>query len=96
MDLAAETEETRSVSSGGLHGGMPLQTLPKTPSKLNMQSFEGLEQVPQGAFIIPAGAVVMMPAGSQVQYMNNRALASGASEPESERTPETGEQRFAL
>jgi sulfate transporter 4 len=95
-DLNGESEETRSVSNASMQGG----NAQRTPSKLNnmagmqsgMQSFEGMEQVPQGAFIIPAGAVVMMPAGSQVQYVNNR----GGSEPERERTPETGEGRFAL
>jgi len=74
----------------------------KTPSKLNpaqspgYQGLIGDDGVPQGAFIIPAGAVVMMPAGSQVQYVNNRGIASTASEPESERMPDTGGDRFAL
>jgi hypothetical protein len=62
-----------------------------------LQPAEGMDGVPQGAFIIPAGAVVMMPAGAvPVQYVaaNGRAVASTSSEPESERMPEEG--RFAL
>jgi hypothetical protein len=94
FDPAAEAEETRSVSTASLHGG----AMQKTPTKLNgagvPQGLEGMEQVPQGAFIIPAGAVVMMPAGSHVQYVNNRGAS--ASEPERERTPEFGENRIAL
>jgi hypothetical protein len=91
-DLSPDHDETRSVSNSSAYGIPGMQ---KTPSKLTgMQQMEGMEQVPPGAFIIPAGAVVMMPAGSQVQYVNNRA--NGVSEPERERTPETGENRIAL
>merc|ERR1719311_312125 len=101
MDLYADAEEVRSVSNASAHGPSAMQ---KTPSKLNpaassppgYQGLIGEDGVPQGAFIIPAGAVVMMPAGSQVQYVNNRQQASNASEPESERTPETTENRIAL
>jgi anti-anti-sigma regulatory factor len=83
LDLYADAEETRSVSNSSAHGA---KTPIKTPA-----SVEGLEQVPQGAFIIPAGAVVMMPAGTQVQYVNNRA-----GEPERERAPETSSNNFVL